>query len=556
MDIENSIEETETQIVVEETKDNEAIVDSINEAPESFSSIAAAKRNKKNEDMVKVDPIGLNDSLSEEDMKTVRENARKNMEQMDAFNPEVNLAKDRIVMPNQEFCSVAYVGMPFKAKTKITGFRIQGAFKNLEEATEHSKMLKNADSTYDNGIMQMYHWCLGYPLSSDIVLSADGKPDMKASQEKMDNTLNEFIVNHKTKIEVSKEEFKLRNIAVRRSEMKVERPIEEAELKNIIEGDNTQKIKDAHNKTVAKWNKEEKMKNQEQEHEQEQETTENKEEEVPEVDPQLFENATSILNFECKIKVPGQEYAVVSFVDNQGKNRRIPICIKGVFETEKEANDHIEKLMHLDDTFDMVAVPMYKWIPSDPDTSFVKQKYTNDTLNNMLETEENQKEEAMNLHNAKVRHADLDGPINPNYKGKGSTLAVENIEEEEEEYTATDALDDIRDINTKSFTTKVFEENGDTIDKFKKFDRDLIELETQIRDLMEKGHTEEEAKDMLRVKMEDQTIPEYEPTEEDIKLREAKQVKSISMEEKIKIVEQMKADGCTDDEIRAFMSQG
>jgi len=71
------------------------------------------------------------------------------------------------------------------------------------------------------------------------------------------------------------------------------------------------------------------------------------------------------------ITVPGQLYALVSFVSPTGnqKNAQCGMKIRGVFASRDEANTHVRRLQKTDPKFDVYMVDMYKWLVVPPDPS-------------------------------------------------------------------------------------------------------------------------------------------------------------------------------------------
>jgi excinuclease UvrABC nuclease subunit len=87
------------------------------------------------------------------------------------------------------------------------------------------------------------------------------------------------------------------------------------------------------------------------------------------------------------MKVPGQNWACVSFVSPSGnqKNKHLGMKIRGVFETNEEAFDYVKKLIRIDPTFDIFVCEMYNWclVPPDPEM-ITNQTYQDETLNSII----------------------------------------------------------------------------------------------------------------------------------------------------------------------------
>ena len=87
------------------------------------------------------------------------------------------------------------------------------------------------------------------------------------------------------------------------------------------------------------------------------------------------------------IKVPGQNWACVSFVSPEStqKNKSIGMKIRGVFDTRDEATEYVKRLIRLDPVFDIYICDMYNWclVPPDPE-HIADQTYQDETLNSII----------------------------------------------------------------------------------------------------------------------------------------------------------------------------
>jgi len=87
------------------------------------------------------------------------------------------------------------------------------------------------------------------------------------------------------------------------------------------------------------------------------------------------------------IKVPGQNWACVSFVSPAGnqKNGSIGMKIRGVFDTREEAASYVQRLIRLDPVFDIYVCDMYNWCLVPPDPEHINdQTYQDETLNTII----------------------------------------------------------------------------------------------------------------------------------------------------------------------------
>jgi len=87
------------------------------------------------------------------------------------------------------------------------------------------------------------------------------------------------------------------------------------------------------------------------------------------------------------IKVPGQNWACVSFVspESNQKNKSLGMKIRGVFDLHSEAEEYVKRLIKLDPVFDIYICQMYDWclVPPDPE-KINNQTYQNEELNKIV----------------------------------------------------------------------------------------------------------------------------------------------------------------------------
>lgn len=87
------------------------------------------------------------------------------------------------------------------------------------------------------------------------------------------------------------------------------------------------------------------------------------------------------------ITVPGQTYALVSFVSPEGNQRgdQCALKIRGVFGTKEEAAAHVKKLMRFDNSFDIYLVEMNRWLAVPPKPELIEdQEYSDQFLNDLI----------------------------------------------------------------------------------------------------------------------------------------------------------------------------
>ena len=104
-------------------------------------------------------------------------------------------------------------------------------------------------------------------------------------------------------------------------------------------------------------------------------------------DPAIVRDETVDVLEEDVITVPGQLYALVSFVSPTGnqRNDKFGMKIRGCFATREEANSHVRRLQKFDNSFDIFLVDMYKWLLIPPDANSVEsQEYQEEFLQTMV----------------------------------------------------------------------------------------------------------------------------------------------------------------------------
>ena len=123
---------------------------------------------------------------------------------------------------------------------------------------------------------------------------------------------------------------------------------------------------------------------------------------------QVENKYTKIDNLDEDDIIPSQRYVCLSFISPEGvMNTNIrSVKVRGVFETQEEANSHCDKLQKQDKYFDVFVGECGKWLPWNPDPHSVKDiKYTNKKLAEVMDT---QKESEMKkLNELAGRHKEL-----------------------------------------------------------------------------------------------------------------------------------------------------
>jgi hypothetical protein len=166
------------------------------------------------------------------------------------------------------------------------------------------------------------------------------------------------------------------------------------------------------------------------------------------------------------ISVPGQRYALVSFVGPEfcrQKSGRFAIKIRGVFATQDEAKAFVKRIQRSGDNLvDIFLMEMGNWAPCPPDPMSVEsQEYQETFLNDLMQgyaASQQSAKEVFADRKAKVMKEGLDahllpeerlphpsGPLSPPEKLPKLEKEIVPIEEEEEPADATEAASKVFD---------------------------------------------------------------------------------------------------------------
>ena len=89
------------------------------------------------------------------------------------------------------------------------------------------------------------------------------------------------------------------------------------------------------------------------------------------------------------ITVPGQLFALVSFVGPSGtsqRNDKFGMKLRGCFSTREEAHSHVRRLQQVDKLTDIYLVDMYKWLLIPPDPNAIDDhQYQDNFLNDLIQ---------------------------------------------------------------------------------------------------------------------------------------------------------------------------
>lgn len=97
------------------------------------------------------------------------------------------------------------------------------------------------------------------------------------------------------------------------------------------------------------------------------------------------------------VRVPSQEYAVISIISPKSRQKAdsLAIKIRGVFSNIEEGKTFAAKLQKIDATFDIFVVDMYSWLFLPPDTGKIGEKhYADDKLEELIKEHDREMTEA------------------------------------------------------------------------------------------------------------------------------------------------------------------
>jgi hypothetical protein len=499
-----------TEIVQEKTE----IVQEKIDTQENNEAVQELTQGRVKLDSDKKNEAGLHNTLTDSEKEEAYKLSKQRLEKWDSYNLEKNLEKDMITVPGQNFSVVCWVGPSFKAKTKTYGFRIMGAFGTLQEAQKYAQKVNNKEPMYDTGIMEMNYWCLGYPDPIDSKDEEGNELNLEQATKKMDGVLNDFVVDYKTERENAHQLFEARKLKLRNTTKSTEDSIENSSNDTVQMGKPTEEMKELHLQETKKWTGSAKNKTQQRLRdamdkkslERAEKIEESQNAMISEIrqNDLLYENSENELDLNpCQVRIFGQEYAAVSYISSTGNNNRIPVCIKGVFSSQEQAENHIKKLIKMDDTYDILPTPLYNWIPCDPDLSKVKQIHTDERLNTLLEEDDSQREEALGFHSAVSGNREdvlQSSVLSSMIKGTGS-MGFSGLEDSKDSKTALDVFKQTEEATLPTFSFQGPNNNKEEVPetKFKTLDEAIQKNEEKIIELTEGGQSEKEAKEKLRV---------------------------------------------------------
>ena len=111
---------------------------------------------------------------------------------------------------------------------------------------------------------------------------------------------------------------------------------------------------------------------------------------------------------EVDLKIDGQNYVALSIVRSVDPSiKRLPMKIKGAFETELECSNYVKSLIEFDDDYDIFVAKMYVWLPCIPDIEKIEQEYGNEQLNQLNKGHKNNEQVIKGFMHKQNKNMDL-----------------------------------------------------------------------------------------------------------------------------------------------------
>ena len=119
----------------------------------------------------------------------------------------------------------------------------------------------------------------------------------------------------------------------------------------------------------------------------------------------MTDNKGDILSVDY-VTVPGQLYALVSFVSPEGrqKNDQMGMKLRGCFPNKVEADQHAKLLQKTDPAMDIFLMDMYKWVAIPPDRNNAgDEHFQEEFLQNLMSQYNESQENAKAMFNERVQ---------------------------------------------------------------------------------------------------------------------------------------------------------
>jgi hypothetical protein len=99
-------------------------------------------------------------------------------------------------VPGQLYVLVSFVAPEARQASGMSGFRVYGAFAELEEARAHAARVNAVDPAFDVYVAEMYRWCAWHP-----------DPQQIADKVHSDKQLDEMLREHRAQQEAARVAF-------------------------------------------------------------------------------------------------------------------------------------------------------------------------------------------------------------------------------------------------------------------------------------------------------------------------------------------------------------
>ena len=144
------------------------------------------------------------DELSREEIDECVRVAEEKLQESN--DPEINLAKSDIRVPNQNWVLVSFVGEDLSQKTKELGMKIWGTFAEIKDAKEHADKINKSkqDKNFDVYILEMYCWAMIPPKKEyieDQTYHEEKLHEIITERKRQQTIANEVFEKRKTKLQ-------------------------------------------------------------------------------------------------------------------------------------------------------------------------------------------------------------------------------------------------------------------------------------------------------------------------------------------------------------------
>jgi hypothetical protein len=153
------------------------------------------------------------------------------------------------------------------------------------------------------------------------------------------------------------------------------------------------------------------------------------------------------------IRVPGQEYAIISVISPKTRQKYddLAIKIRGVFKDIDQAKSHAAKLQKADSMFDIYVVEMYGWLLLPPNNENIEEtNYADAKLDELIKS-----------HDKEIEDARLAFEEHKKEQKEAGKLQIKNIMEQEEPKTASQLSEVVEE------TSKNLEETSKNLEETK-----------------------------------------------------------------------------------------